>query len=133
MQQQRLGEDVADAHARIQGPERVLEHHLRVAAEAAQLAPAELQEPAAAHHDLALIRLDEPQQAAAERRLPRAALADEGERPALLDLEVDPVDRDESAARSSKRLRQSGDADERLRAHRPASTSTCADWTSSRV
>ena len=89
----RLADDVADGHARVQGGVGVLEDHLHAAAhlphllsgERRQLGPVELHRSGR--------RLVELEDRPAGRRLAAAGLADEAERLALLDEEVDPVDR----------------------------------------
>ena len=60
MQRQRLGQDLADRHARIERGVGVLKDDLGVAAEGAQLAGIERQEIAALEADLARIRFDQP-------------------------------------------------------------------------
>ena len=97
-----LGDQVADLHARIERPHRVLEHDLHVPALLLQGAGAELEEVDAVERDLALGRLEQPQQRPPERRLPAARLAHEAHRLAAADVEVDAVDRLEVARRPAK-------------------------------
>ena len=89
----------ADRHARIERGERVLEDDLHVAAERAERRGIELRDVAALEPDLAGGRLDQPQDAAAGRRLARAGFADQPERLARRDVEAHIVDRVHHAGR----------------------------------
>ena len=93
MDRQRLADDCADRHARIERGERVLEDDLHVAAERSERPGVELGDVAALEPDFARRRFDQPQDAAPGRRLTRAGLAHQPERLALGDVEADTVDR----------------------------------------
>src|SRR5258706_9973559 len=94
---QRVADDLAQGHPRVEGGERVLEDDLHVAPALAQLLAAERGEVVAAKADAPGGGLDEAQHGAAERRLAAAALADDPQRLAGGELEVDAVDRLEGA------------------------------------
>src|SRR5258708_39663688 len=100
MHLERLTDDVSDRHARVQRRVRVLEDHLHPAAHLAHLLAAELRVLDAVELHLAGGRLVELEDRAAGRGLTAAGLADEAERLALLDEEVDPVDGARSADRA---------------------------------
>src|SRR6185369_11682003 len=87
----RVADDRADALARVQARVGVLEDHLHLAAQRPQLARAELADPLAVEADVAGGRLEQPHDAAAERRLAAAGLADQAERLALGDAQRDVV------------------------------------------
>ena len=89
---ERLADDAADRHARVQRCERVLEDYLHVATERAKRVSAEVRDVAALEPDLAGRRLDEAQDAAAGRRLAAAGLADEPKRLSSRDVEADAID-----------------------------------------
>ncbi len=89
---QRLGDDVADRHARVQRRVGVLEDHLHLAAHLAHLAAVQLGQVLAVEDDLAAGRLVELQDGAAGGGLAAAGLADQAEGLALLDVERDAVD-----------------------------------------
>jgi hypothetical protein len=91
MHLQPLADDVGDRHARAERPERILKHHLHVAPERAHflgVQSVDLARPA----DLAG-RGDHAHQGETERRLARAALANDAERLALAHGYIDPVHR----------------------------------------
>ena len=77
---ERLGDAVADRHARIEAGERVLEDDLHRAPAAAQRLAVERGEVLAEPQHAARGRLDQAQDRAAERRLAAAALADHAQR-----------------------------------------------------
>ena len=77
---QRLGDDVADGHARVERGERVLEDDLHRAPVPPQRLAAEPREIVAEPDHAARGRLDQAQDRAAERRLAAAGLADHAER-----------------------------------------------------
>ncbi len=87
-----LADDVADGHPRIERRVRVLEDDLHLLTQLANLFAAELVDVASVEDDLALGRRQEAQHDAAGRRLPRPGLADEPQRFAAPDREVDAVD-----------------------------------------
>jgi hypothetical protein len=89
---QRLPDDLAHGHARVEGRVRVLEHDLDVAPNGPHLPAPEAADVLPVEDDLALGRLEQLDDRAAERRLPAAGLADDPERLARPDREVDPVD-----------------------------------------
>ena len=78
----RLGDDIADRHARVQRGVRILEDHLRPAA---VLLHGFLRDRLAVENDLAGGGLVQVQQRAANGRLAAAGLADKAQRLALLD------------------------------------------------
>src|SRR5258708_33743195 len=97
MHLERLTDDVSDRHARVQRRVRVLEDHLHPAAHVGHLLAAELGELDAVELHLAGGRIVELEDRAAGRGFTAAGLADEAERLALLDEEVDAVDGADSA------------------------------------
>ena len=92
-----LGDDLVDRHARIERLRRILEHHLDLAAHGVELARRHREEVAALPECAPPIRLDQSQNCLGDRRLARAALADDGEHLALLQLEAHVVERLEGA------------------------------------
>ena len=88
---ERLADDVAGGHARIERGERVLEHDLHRAPVRTQLGLAELGDVAAIELDAAAGRLDQPQHAARHRRLAAAGFADQPERFAGADRKADAI------------------------------------------
>ena len=89
---ERLADDVADRHARVERRVRVLEDDLHLPAHLAHLAPTEVRDVAPVEDDLARRRLDQLDQRAREGRLAAAGLADEPERLARAQCQVDAVD-----------------------------------------
>src|SRR3954453_20069936 len=85
---QRLRDDVAHRHARVQRRVRILEHDLHLTPHIAHLTPAERCDLPAVEDDLPRRRLDELDQRPRQRRLPAPGLADEAERLARRDREV---------------------------------------------
>ena len=98
----RLGEDVAHAHARVQTRERILEHDLHAPAQRTQGGGGEVVDAAAVEHHLTGRDVEQPQDRAPDRRLAAAALADERERLAARDREGDAVDRVDEGARTQQ-------------------------------
>ena len=88
----RLADDVADGHARVEAADRVLEDDLHVPAEPAQLLAAVGEEVLALVADLAAGGGDQAEDRAADGRLAAAGFADEAERLARRDVEADAVD-----------------------------------------
>src|SRR5215211_2400555 len=88
-----LGNDVADDHARVQGGLGVLEDHLHLAVERLALIALRLVDVLALEEHLAARRLVEPDQHPSCGRLATTGLADQTERLALVDLQLDSVDR----------------------------------------
>ena len=88
-----LGDDVAGGHARVERRVGILEDHLHVLAGGDQVLGLELGEVLALEDDLAGGGPVELGDGAGGRGLAAAGLADEAEGLALLDLEVDAVDR----------------------------------------
>ena len=81
-------------HPRVERADRVLEDDLHVPAHRLQVARRrDADDVDAVELDLARGRLEQPQQRAAEGRLAAAGLADEADRLAAADVEVDAVDR----------------------------------------
>src|SRR5207248_5497033 len=85
--------DEAHPLAPVQRRERVLEDHHHLAAYRAHLAPGQVRDVAAAEDDLAARRIEQPHDAARERRLAAAGFADDSQRLALVEREGDAVDR----------------------------------------
>src|SRR6185436_8549308 len=75
--------------ARIEGSERVLEHHLDVTGFAANFFTRQLRPVLAVEHDRTGIGIDQPHDAARERRLARTGFADDAERRAARQVERD--------------------------------------------
>ena len=90
---QRLADDPADAVARVERRERVLEDHLHAPAKRSHARLVERREVLPVEDDAPAGRLVEQEHRAAERRLAAARLADEAERLAAADREADAVDR----------------------------------------
>ena len=124
--QQRLPDEIEQGHARIERGERILEDHLHLSTQRAQLRraqPAHLDHRASGdpHEDLAPRRLDGPQDAPRRRGLSAAALADQAQRLPLVDVKVDAVHRPDVAHRplpealpDRKELLQPGDPQQGL-------------------
>ena len=88
----RLGDDLAHRHARIEGGIGVLEDDLHLLAHGDHLLAVERRQIHALEADLAAGRLVEAQHQAAERGFPAPQLADETQRLAALDADGDAVD-----------------------------------------
>jgi hypothetical protein len=93
MHLQRLGDDRADAHARIQRRVRVLEDHHHLAPDGPHLAPAELRDVLAVELHGAAGQRQQPHDAAGERGLPAAGLPHDADGLAGVHVEGDAVDR----------------------------------------
>ena len=89
---ERLGDDVADGHARVERRVRVLEDDLHLAPHLPHLLAAERRQLPPVEPDRAAGRLEQAEDAVPGGGLARAGLADEPERLALPDLEADAVD-----------------------------------------
>ena len=92
MDRQRLPDDVADRHARVERRVGVLEDDLHLFAQLADFLARELLHVAAFEENLAFGRRQKAQHDASRRRLARAGLAHEAQRFALPDRKVDAVD-----------------------------------------
>ena len=92
VEDERLADDVADRHPRVERGVRVLQHDLDVAPQPAQLAWLEARHLAAEQLDRALGRGLQAHQQPAEGRLAAAGLAHDAEGLALVELERDAVD-----------------------------------------
>src|SRR4029077_12200648 len=90
---QRLADDGADVHAWVQRGVRVLEDDLDVAAQGAQRLATQRAYVPAFKDDVARGRLDQAQHAAAGGRFAAAGFADQAERLAGINVEVDAIDR----------------------------------------
>ena len=90
---QRLADDAADGHARVQRRVGVLEDHLHLAAEVTQLVSLHLHQVATVEQDLAGGRPVELEDRPPDGRFPAAALAYQAERLAAADGERHVVDR----------------------------------------
>ncbi len=88
----RLGEDVAHPHARIEARERVLEHDLHAAAQRPKGAGGEIVDAASVEHDLSRGDLEQPQHRAADGGFAASGFADQRQRLALVDMERHAVD-----------------------------------------
>src|SRR3954463_12690964 len=88
-----LSDDVAHGHARIERRVRILEDHLHAATHLAHLLAAELRELDAVELHLPGRRLVELEDGSTRGGLAAPGLADEAKRLALLDEEVDAIDR----------------------------------------
>src|SRR5262245_21645095 len=93
MHAERLADDVARGHARIERGERVLEHDLHRASDRPQFGLAETGDVLPVDADRAAGRFDQSQHAARHRRLAAAGLADEAKRLAGSKRKADAVDR----------------------------------------
>ena len=91
-QAQGLRRVVADAQVRGERVERVLENHLDPVAEGPKVSPAEPRDVPALEADASVRRIRQPHRHARKRRLARAGLADDAERLARREREVDAVD-----------------------------------------
>src|SRR5918997_1806454 len=117
-----VGDGRAHALARIEGRVGVLEYDLHSTSEPAQGAPALGCKIKPLEDDLTLGRLFETNDAATERALPTAGLADEADGLAAPDVEIDAVHRLHRAARPAeeaspdgKMLLQVSNRDQRVR------------------
>src|SRR5262249_27095048 len=90
---ERLADDRAHGHSRVQRCERVLEDDLHVAAQALKLAAIERGDVLALEPDLSRGRLDEPQDAASRRGLAATRFPNEAERLARREVEAHAIDR----------------------------------------
>ncbi len=88
-----LGDDIADRHPRIERRVRVLEDDLHLLTQDARVAPAQLPDVTPFEEHLALRRRQQIEDHASRGRLAGTRLADEPERLALTNREIDPVDR----------------------------------------
>ena len=117
-----LGDLVADGEHRVQRRHRLLEDHRDlVAADPLELGLLELDEVAALEEDPRALRdpagpVDQAHHRERRHRLAAARLADDRERAALVDLEVDPVDRPQEALPRVEARAQVLDGEQR-RAH----------------
>ena len=91
MQQDRLGEDAADRVPRIKRGHRVLKDHLHTTAQRSARFFVKRGDIAAVEDDRARDRLDQPKQRPAQRGLAGAELADNTDRLAFADVNVDAV------------------------------------------
>jgi hypothetical protein len=87
-----LGDDGSDRHAGVQRRKRILEDHLHVAAQMAQLFGIELGDVAPLEPHLARCWLIDLEHSAAGRGFPAAALTDQPERLSLPDAKADVID-----------------------------------------
>ena len=90
---QRLGDDVADRHARIERRIGILEDDLDLPADHPHLPPLQGGDVGAVEFDAARGRLDQPHDQAAGGGFAAARFADHGQRLALIDVEADIIDR----------------------------------------
>ena len=93
MDDERLFDDRADGHARIERRIRILKNDLHVAAHASHVVGAEVEKVRRIERDRSRCRFDETEDTATDGRLPRSRLADEAEGFAARDGEADAVDR----------------------------------------
>ena len=92
MDAERLADDIARRHARIERGERILEDDLHRAPMLAQIGLAEMGDIEAVELNAAAGRLDQPQDGARHRRFAAAGLPDHAQRFADPDREADAVD-----------------------------------------
>ena len=92
MNHERLFDDVAGAHARVERRVRILKDDLHVPPRLTHLRARQLKDVPAPEQDLAGRRLDQAEHAAAGRALAAARLADEIEHLALVNREAHAVD-----------------------------------------
>ena len=90
---ERLADDEADPLPRVQRGVRILEDHRHLAADGTHRRAREIRDVAALEQDPAVGRIEQPHDAARERRLAAARLADDAQGLAGLDAERDAVDR----------------------------------------
>jgi hypothetical protein len=135
---QRLAHGVADAHPRVEARFGVLEDHLGAPPEPLELGLVVAGDVLAVEPDDAAGRLLDPQEARRGRRLPTARLADQPDRLAALDVEVDAVHgadaRDlpfQDPLRDRVVFRQSLDLDETHRRSPPGAAGSPPDGGSS--
>ena len=102
MQRQRLGQDLAHRHARVQRRIGVLKDDLGVTTKGAQLVGIERAEVAAFETHFSGIRLNQPQHQPAHRGFAATGFADQCQRLAGLDSEADAVDRFDEGGRPAK-------------------------------
>src|SRR5229473_4113996 len=98
MNGERLGNDFADAHARIERGERILKDHLHLAALHAHFFPAELEKIAPVETEFPAVGLDQPQQHARQGSFAAAAFADDGKGLAATDGKAHAIDGGETLA-----------------------------------
>ena len=108
MQRDRLTQDVADAHARIERGVEILKDHLHLLAQWPQRARRQRGDVVAVEHDAPGRRRRDAQDDAADRRLAAAGLADEPERLVLREAEADAVDRRDGACPPVQRGEHAG-------------------------
>ena len=127
---ERLADDVASRHARVERGERVLEHDLHLRGAAARSALDEMRDVLRRRTGSARGRLDQTQHAARDGRLAAAGLADQAERLARADRKRDAVHRvhladlpAQEARRDGKCFLSSMTASSRLASCRPQHTS----------
>src|SRR5258708_121891 len=93
MNDERLGDDCTDRHARVERCIRILKHDLHVAAHAAHVAGVEIENILSVEFDAAGCWLDQPEDAPSDRGLARSRFADETERLTAADSKADAIDR----------------------------------------
>ena len=93
----RLGHERFDGHPWVESRDRVLEHELDLAAQAASLSARRTRDVDSVVRDGAVVDCRESERAPSERALPRARLADESDDLAVAHGQVDTVHRPESA------------------------------------
>src|SRR6266481_4798965 len=119
MDDERLFDNLAGAHPRVERGVRILKHDLHLPARCAQARPGKPDHVLSAKPDFARRGLDEPQHATARRRLAATRLADQSECLAFLDTEAHIVDGFDERAGSEeplsamKMFREVGDFDQR--------------------
>jgi hypothetical protein len=92
-----LDDRVAERHARVERARRVLEHDLALSAEAHELGTGSARDGLTLEAHVSSARRLQANEHSSERALSASALADEPERAAADDCEVDPVDRAQDA------------------------------------
>ena len=100
--EQRLSDELADAHAGIQGREGILENHLNVGAKLLELMFAQIAYILTVKENLARGALVQMDYGAAQSGFSAAGFTDDAERLSLFNLKVDIIHRVEKAARGFK-------------------------------
>src|SRR6185503_11900223 len=104
---QRLADDLIDAQARVEAGIGILEDDLEPAAVSPHVPLRQCAQIDAIEDDPALVRLDEPERAAAGRCLARSGFADEADDGAALHVEAHAIDRLDGAAAGLEPLGES--------------------------
>ena len=131
MRAHRLGDLVADGEDRVQAGHRLLEDHRdAVAADVAHLRERQIEQVPAVEHDLAggdaAGRRHQAHHGERQHRLAAAAFADDAERAAAIDRDVDAIHRGDVAAGRAEHGAETGDRQQRGHAVRNVSGEICS-------